>query len=66
MTMQAARRVARQRAYQWRQPCWIVLDRMVGLVVFCAPHEEYLSSEPGRYYPLEIHHPEGEVESTIC
>ena len=41
-------------------PCWIVLDRLArALVVFCGPHEEYLESEPDRFFPLEIHHPEG-------
>ena len=26
-------------------------------VVFCGPHEEYLESEPERFFPLEIHYP---------
>ncbi len=29
------------------------------------PHAEYLESEPDRFYPLEVHHPEGETESKI-
>lgn len=66
MTIDLARAKARQSAYQWRRPCWIVLDRLArGLVVFCGPHEEYLKSEPDRFFPLEIHHPEGEAESVV-
>ncbi len=66
MTIDAARVEARHSAYQWRMPCWIVLDAFArGLVVFCGPHEEYLQSEPYRYFPLEIHHPERETESKI-
>jgi hypothetical protein len=43
-----------------------VLDALEqGLRVFCGPYEEYLESEPGRFYPLEVHHPEGETESKI-
>ena len=56
----------RCRAYQWRLPCWIVLDALAGgLRLFCGPHEEYLEGEPERFYPLEVHHPEGETESKI-
>jgi hypothetical protein len=65
MTMDLARATARHSAYQWRRPCWVILDRLVGLVVFCGPHEEYLESEPARYFPLEVHYPEGEVENKI-
>ena len=66
MTMQAARVCALRSAYQWRVPCWIVLDTLARrLRVFCGPHEEYLESEPMRYFPLEVHYPEGQVESKI-
>ena len=66
MTMLDARALAVQSAYQWRLPCWIVLDALAGgLRLFCGPHEEYLESEPDRFYPLEVHHPEGETESKI-
>jgi hypothetical protein len=66
MTMDVARFKARQAAYQWRMPCWIVLDRLAyGLVVLCGPHVEYLESEPDRFFPLEIHHPEGAAENVI-
>jgi hypothetical protein len=66
MTMDMARLKARQTAYQWRMPCWIVLDALArALVVLCGPHEEYLESEPDRFFPLEIHHPEGAAESKI-
>jgi hypothetical protein len=66
MTMDVARVKARHSAYQWRMPCWIVLDRLArGLVVFCGPHAEYLEGEPDRFYPLEVHHPEGATESVL-
>ena len=65
MTIDVARFKARQSAYQWRMPCWIVLDALAGLRVFCGPHAEYLESEPDRFFPLEIHHPEGETESVV-
>ena len=66
MTMFDARAMAVQSAYQWRLPCWIVLDALAGgLRLFCGPHEDYLESEPDRFYPLEVHHPEGETESKI-
>jgi hypothetical protein len=66
MSISEARNCAREQAYQWRQPCWIVLDVLArALVVFCGPHEEYLKSEPGRYFPVEIHHPEGAAESAV-
>ena len=66
MTMQAARLCALQSAYQWRRPCWIVLDALErSLRVFCGPHAEYLESEPARYFPLEAHYPEGQIESKI-
>ena len=66
MTIDLARLKARQSAYQWRMPCWIVLDRLArALVVFCGPHAEYLESEPDRFFLLEIHNPEGQAESKI-
>ena len=66
MTMDVARFKARQNAYQWRMPCWIVLDALErGLRLFCGPHAEYLEGEPDRFFPLEIHHPEGQAESMI-
>ena len=66
MTIDIARARARESAYQWRLPCWIVLDLLAhGLVVFCGPHEDYLESEPNRFFPLEIHYPEGEAQSKI-
>ena len=66
MTMLDARATAVQCAYQWRKPAWIVLDTLArGVRVFCGPHEEYLESEPARFYPLEVHHPEGEMENKI-
>jgi hypothetical protein len=66
MTMDLARVQARHVAYQWRLPCWIVLDALErGLRVFCGPHEEYLHGEPDRFYPLEVHHPEGQTETVI-
>jgi len=66
MTIDVARFKARHSAYQWRLPCWIVLDRLArALVIFCGPHAEYLESEPDRFYPLEVHHPEGETESVV-
>ena len=66
MTIDVARFKARQSAYQWRMPCWVVLDRLArGLVVFCGPPEEYLESEPDRFFPLEVHHPEDAAESKI-
>ena len=66
MTMDVARFKARQNAYQWRMPCWIVLDVLErGLRLFCGPHAEYLEGEPDRFFPLEIHHPEGAAESRI-
>ena len=66
MTMLDARAMAVQCAYQWRKPAWIVLDALTcGLRVFTGPHEEYLESEPERFFPLEIHHPEGATESKI-
>jgi hypothetical protein len=66
MTIDVAREKARESAYQWRRPCWVVLDRLAcGLVVFCGPHEEYLESEPDRFFPLEIHYPEGELQSKV-
>jgi hypothetical protein len=66
MTIDVARFKARQSAYQWRMPCWIVLDALARrLVVFCGPHAEYLESEPDRFYPLEVHHPEGQAESVV-
>ena len=66
MTIDVARFKARHSAYQWRLPCWIVLDALArGLVVFCGPHAEYLEGEPDRFYPLEVHHPEGQAESKI-
>jgi glutamine amidotransferase-like uncharacterized protein len=66
MTIELARFKAQQSAYQWRRPCWVVLDVLArGLVVFCGPHEEYLQSEPGRFFPLEVHHPEGATESVM-
>ena len=66
MTIEVARFKARHSAYQWRLPCWIVLDVLArGLVVFCGPHAEYLESEPDRFFPLEVHHPEGQAESKI-
>ena len=66
MTIDVARLKARHSAYQWRLPCWIVLDALArGLVVFCGPHAEYLESEPDRFFPLEVHHPEGATESKI-
>ena len=67
MTMQTARACALESAYQWRLPCWIVLDTLGrSLRVFCGPHEDYLKSEPARYFPLEVHHPDGQVESKIA
>ena len=46
MTMDVARFKARQSAYQWRMPCWIVLDALErGLRLFCGPHAEYLEGE---------------------
>ena len=66
MTMLDARAMAVQCAFQWRKPCWIVLDALAGgLRLFCGPHEEYLESEPERFYPLEIHHPEGAAENVV-
>jgi hypothetical protein len=66
MTIDIARAKARENAYQWRVPCWIVLDQLAReLVVFCGPHEDYLDSEPKRFFPLEIHYPEGESQSKI-
>ena len=66
MTMDVARFKARQNAYQWRMPCWIVLDALErGLRLFCGAHAEYLEGEPDRFFPLEIHHPEGAAESKI-
>ena len=65
MTIDLARLQARHSAYQWRMPCWIVLDALAGLRVFSGPHAEYLESEPDRFYPLEIHHPEGQTESVV-
>ena len=66
MTMDVARFEARKSAYQWRMPCWIVLDTLArSLRVFCGPHDEYLASEPARYFPLEAHCPEGQVENKI-
>jgi hypothetical protein len=66
MTIDLARAKARESAYQWRLPCWIVLDRLArALVVLCGPHEDYLTSEPDRFFPLEIHHPEGAAESVV-
>ncbi|MGA2030779.1 MAG: hypothetical protein ABSG68_00855 [Thermoguttaceae bacterium] len=66
MTIDIARAKARESAYQWRRPCWVVLDRLASaLVVFCGPHEEYLASEPNRFFPLEIHYPEGELQRQI-
>jgi hypothetical protein len=66
MTIDVARFQARHCAYQWRLPCWIVLDRLArALVIFCGPHAEYLESQPDRFYPLEVHHPEGETENKI-
>ncbi len=66
MTMDEASHAARQKAYQWQLPCWIVLDAFLrGLAVFCGPHEEYLATEPQRFFPLEVHHPEGQQESKI-
>ena len=66
MTIDVARFKARQNAYQWRMPYWVVLDRLArALVVFCGPHAEYLEGEPDRFYPLEVHHPEGQAESAI-
>jgi len=62
MPLDAARAAAMARAYQWHRPCWIVVDTLTrALVVFCGPHEEYLLAETARYYPLEIHHPDGSV-----
>jgi hypothetical protein len=64
--LDVARFKARQNAYQWRKPCWIVLDALErGLRLFCGPHAEYLEGEPERFFPLEIHHPEGAAESMI-
>lgn len=66
MSMSAAREAAAQLAYQWQRPCWIVLDQLVrGLVLFTGPHEDYLESEPGRYWPIEIVSPLGLVENAI-
>ena len=66
MTIDLARAKARHSAYQWRLPCWIVLDRLArALVVLCGPHEDYLESEPDRFFPLEIHYPEGAAECKI-
>ena len=66
MTIDVARLKARHSAYQWRLPSWIVLDVLArGLVVFCGPHAEYLESEPDRFFPLEVHHPEGATENKI-
>ena len=66
MTIELARVKARHAAYQWWLPCWIVLDAFEReLRVFCGPHAEYLENEPDRYFPLEVHHPEGQTESKI-
>jgi hypothetical protein len=66
MTIDVARAKARASAYQWCVPCWIVVDRLArGLVVFCGPHEDYLESQGNRFFPLEIHYPEGATESKI-
>ena len=52
MTIDVARFKARHSAYQWRMPCWIVLDALErGLRLFCGPHAEYLESEPDRFFP---------------
>jgi hypothetical protein len=52
-------------AYQWRRPAAIVLDRLVGLRIFCAPTEGYMESEPTRYYPLSQVSAEGEWKSLV-
>ena len=66
MTIDLARVKARHSAYQWRMPCWIVLDRLArGLVVFCGPHAEYLESEPDRFFPWRSTTPKAQTESKI-
>ena len=66
MTMQAARVTPLGERLPVEQPGLDSLGHAGGrLRVFCGPHEEYLESEPARYFPLEVHYPEGQVESKI-
>jgi hypothetical protein len=66
MSIEQARDKARCTAYQYRRPAYLVLDTLVcGLRIFLGPHPEYLDSEPTRYFPIEIVHPDGVRESAI-
>ena len=50
---------------EWNAHILVQLALERGLRLFCGPHAEYLESEPDRFFPLEIHHPEGATESKI-
>jgi hypothetical protein len=66
MSIEQARHEAMRRAFQYRRPAYLVLDILVcGLRIFLGPHPEYLDSEPNRFFPIAIYHPEGLVESAI-
>lgn len=66
MSVEQARHDAMRLAYQYRRPAYLVLDTLVcALRIFLGPHPEYLDSEPARYFPIAIYHPEGAVESAI-
>ena len=56
---------ARCLAYQYRRQAHLVLDTLVGMRVFLAPHLEYLEGESGRFYPIAIYHEDGRVESAV-
>jgi hypothetical protein len=66
MNIHDAKHEAMRLAYQYRRPAYLVLDTLVcGLRIFLGPHLEYLESEPNRYFPIAVYHPEGLVESAI-
>lgn len=66
MSINEIRHHAMREAYHYRKPAVIVLDLLhKGLRVFCESHWDYLTSEPLRYYPIEIVHPDGVRESFI-
>ena len=65
MPIEDLRNTAAKIAYQYRNPAWIVLDALEGMRVFCAPHREYLESEPNRYFPIEVVYPDGVRQSAI-
>lgn len=61
--MDDARHRAMELAFQWRRDVWLVIDVLQhGFRCFVGGHEEYLRSEPLRYFLVEIVHPDGSRE----